>query len=313
MIEKKRKQDKEQELNKVWLLIIIIFTAALPVFSNSYVVYVSNLAGIAIIVCVGLNILTGLSGQISICHAAFLAVGAYASTILTTKIGLPFLLALVCSGIITALVGFLVAIPCMRLKHLYLAIATMGFGLIIKEIILYWRDLTNGADGMFAPKAAIGPLIFDSDIKIYYLIYVIVIISLYLAYNITFSRTGRAMMSLKESEEAAQAAGINPAKYKFIAFGISAFYAGIAGSLYAHTLQVISPESFPFSLSIQYLVMVVVGGVGFIWGGVLGAIFITWLPELIRQLNTIIPGNLLMHQDAKLFIYGFIMVSFMIF
>ncbi len=313
MLKNKRKQDKEQELNKIWLFIVIIFTAALPVISNSYVVYVSNTAGIAIIVCIGLNILTALSGQISIGHSAFLAVGAYASTILTAKIGLPFLPALVCSGIITAVVGFIVAIPCMRLKDLYLAIATMGFAFIINETILYWRDLTNGADGMFAPRAAIGPLVFDSDIKIYYLIYAVVIVLVYFAYNITVSRTGRALMSLKESEEAAQAAGINPAKYKFIAFGISAFYAGIAGSLFAHTLQVISPESFPFSLSIEYLVMVVVGGLGSIWGGVLGAIFITWLPELIRELNTLLPGNLLRHQDAQLFIYGFIMVSFMIF
>jgi len=310
---KKRKQDKEQELNKFWLLILLLFVFTLPLFSGSYVIYVSNLAGIAIIVCAGLNILTGLTGQISIGHGAFLAVGAYSSAILTTRVGLPFPLALIFSGIIAALVGFFVAVPCMRLKHLYLAIATMGFAFIINEVILYWRELTNGADGMLAPKASIGPLIFDSDTKMYYLIYTLVFILLYFGYNITFSRTGRAMISLRESEEAAESIGINLAKYKFIAFGISAFYAGLAGSLYAHTVKVISPENFDILLSIQYLVMVVVGGLGFIWGAVMGAVFITWLPELIRQLKLMMPGTSLMHQDLQLLTYGLIMVAFMIF
>jgi len=310
---RKRKQDREQELNRIWLLILPLLVFLLPAFSGPYVIYVSNLAGIAIIVCLGLNILTGLTGQISIGHAAFLAVGAYSSCILTTKLGMPFPVALICSGVIAAGVGCLVAIPCMRLKHLYLAIATMGFAFIINEIILYWRALTNGADGMFAPHASLGPFVCDSDMKMYYLIYVVVLLLLYFAYNISCSRTGRAMLSVKESEEAAQASGVNPAKYKFLAFAISAFYAGVAGSLFAHTIKVISPESFTFLHSIQYLVMVIVGGLGSVWGAVLGAIFITWLPESIRHLHSVFPGTALMSQDIQLFIYGFIMVVFMIF
>lgn len=309
----KRKQEKEEEINKIWVLFLVCFVLLLPLFSGKYVIYTANLTGIAIIVSVGLNILMGLSGQISIGHAAFLGVGAYSSTILTAKAGLPFPLALVLSGLISSLVGIIVAIPCMKLKQLYLAIATMGFAFIINEVILYWRDLTGGANGLIAPVASIGPLIFDSSTKMYYLIFSIIFLLLYAGYNITVSRTGRAMISLKESEEAAQSVGVNLAKYKFVAFGISTFYAGIAGSLFAHTIKVISPENFSLLLSIEYLVMVVVGGLGFIWGSVMGAIFITLLPELIRQLKVILPESWLVHQDMQLLIYGLIMVAFMVF
>lgn len=310
---KKRKQEKEEEISKTWVLIVTCLMAILPLFSGNYITFVANLAGIAIIVSAGLGILMGFTGQISIGHAAFLAVGAYSSAILTSKVGLPFPLALFLSGIISALVGMVIAIPCMRLKHLYLAIATMGFAFIINEVILYWRDLTNGANGMIAPNASIGPLVFDSDTKMYYLIYAVVFISLYFAYNISVSRTGRAMVSMRDSEEAAQSVGINLAKYKLMAFAISAFYAGVAGSLFAHTVMVISPENFTILLSIQYMVMVVVGGLGFIWGWVMGAVFITLLPELISHLKFVLPQSLLAHQDIQLLTYGLIMVGFMIF
>ncbi|MFC1822894.1 branched-chain amino acid ABC transporter permease [Thermodesulfobacteriota bacterium] len=313
MNRKKRKQEKENEINLIWIIVVICFVAALPLFVGKYVTYVANLMGIAIIVAVGLDILLGLTGQISLGHAAFIAVGAYTSTILTSKAGLPFPLALLLSGAVSALVGMMIAIPCMRLKELYLAIATMGFAFIINEIILYWRSLTNGADGMIAPRASIGSLVFDSDTKIYYLIYAVVFILVYFAYNIYSSRTGKAMISLRDSEEASESVGINVAKYKLMAFAISAFYTGVAGSLFAHTVMVISPENFTVILSIQYLVMVVVGGIGFIWGAVLGAIFITWLPELILYLKFILPETFLSNQDTQLLVYGMIMMGFMIF
>ncbi len=310
---KKRKQEKEEEINKYFVLLVISLVILLPLFSGKYVTYVANMAGIAIIVCVGLGIMIGLTGQISIGQAAFLAVGAYSSAILTTKAGFPFLLALPLSGVIAALVGMIIAIPCMRLKHLYLAIATMGFAFIINEILLYWRSLTNGADGIIVPKAAIGSLVFDTDFKMYYLIYAVVIIMVYFGYNLIVTRTGRAMISLRDSEEAAQSVGINMAKYKVLSFGISAFYAGIAGSLFAHTVMVISPENFTIILSIQYLVMVVVGGMGYIWGWVMGAIFITLLPEIITYFKFILPPAIVGHQDVQLLVYGIIMVGFMIF
>ena len=309
----KRKQEKEDEISRIWILIVLTLVIVFPLFTGKYLTYMATLSGIAIIVAVGLDILIGLTGQISIGHAAFLAVGAYSSAILTSKAGIPFPLALILSGIISTLVSMIIAIPCMRLKQLYLAIATMGFAFIIIEVILYWRSLTNGANAMLAPKASIGPLVFDSDTKIYYLVFTVAFILVYFAYNIFVSRTGRAMISLRDSEEAAESVGINLAKYKLMAFGISAFYTGIAGSLFAHTVFVISPENFTILLSIQYLVMVVVGGIGFIWGAVFGAIFITWLPELILYFTFVLPKNFLANQDTQLLVYGLIMVSFMIF
>lgn len=309
---KKRRQDEEQEISKVWLFIVFAFVATLPLYSNSYVMHIACVTGLGIIVSLGLNVLMGYTGQVSLGHAAFLAVGAYTSAILTYKLKMTFWLALPLSGVMASFVGLVVAIPSLRLKELYLAIATMGYAFIINEVIVYWKDLTNGTKGMIAPTVSFLGVQLNTGHRYYYLVYAVVSLLTYLAYNLSQSKTGRAMMAVRDSEEAAQSVSISLVRYKIIAFTISAFYTGIAGSLYAHFIMVISPENFNIMLSIQYLVMLVVGGMGHLWGAVLGAIFVSLLPEGIRLFVRFLPSWLDII-DLQLFIYGLIIILFLIF
>ena len=149
---KKRRQDEEQELNLIWLVIVFIFIITLPYYSDSYVMHIANMTGIGIIIAHGLNILMGYTGQVSLGHVAFVSIGAYTSAILTFKTGVSFWLALPLSGVVAALVGLIVAVPSLRLKEVYLAIATLGYSLIVNEVIIHWKSLTNGTMGMVAPS-----------------------------------------------------------------------------------------------------------------------------------------------------------------
>jgi len=249
------------EAYKRYLLVIFILVFfALPWTLNTYFIFILNLIGIYTIMTVGLNILMGYSGQISLGHAAFMAIGAYTSTILTYKAGMPFWFALPASGLVTAVIGSIAGIPALRLKGLYLAIATMSFAFIIDVIIVEWSGLTNGSDGTFVPFASFGTFEFDTDLKKFYLIWVITILMLIAAKNIIRTRIGRAFVAIRDSDIAAETMGIHLAKYKIIAFGISAFYAGISGSLLAHLLGFIGPDNFTLLDSIAYLIMVIVGG-----------------------------------------------------
>jgi len=308
----KRRQDEEQEINKIWLAIVFVFVLTLPFYSDSYVMHIANMVGIAIIVVHGLNILMGLTGQVSLGHVAFVSVGAYTSAILCTKAGLSFWFALPLSGVVASLVGLIVAIPSLRLKELYLAIATLGYAFIVNEAIIYWKPLTNGTMGILAPPVHFFGFELNTGHKYYYLIYAVVMLSTFFVYNLSQSKVGRGLMAVRDSEEAAQSLSIGLVKYKIIAFTISAFYAGIAGSLYAHFIMVISPENFSVMQSIEYLVMLVVGGIGHLWGAVLGAIFITLLPEVIRLSVRFLPEWLDII-DLQLFLYGLIIIIFLIF
>ncbi|MFH1350571.1 MAG: branched-chain amino acid ABC transporter permease [Pseudomonadota bacterium] len=309
---RKRRQDEELELNKAWLLVVFAFVFTLPFYSNSYIMHIANVMGMGIIVAQGLNILMGYTGQISLGHAAFVAVGAYTSAILTHKTGLSFWFALPISGIMAACVGMIVAIPSLRLKELYLAIATMGYAFIINEVIVYWKDLTNGTMGMMAPTISFFNMELNTGHKYYYLVCSLVVLLTYFSHNLSQSKLGRALMAVRDSEEAAQSLSISLVRYKIIAFTISAFYAGIAGSLYSHFIMFVSPENFGIMLSIEYLVMLVVGGMGHLWGAVLGAIFVTLLPEVIRLSVRFLPGWLDI-ADLQLFLYGLIIIIFLIF
>ncbi|MFC1821917.1 branched-chain amino acid ABC transporter permease [Thermodesulfobacteriota bacterium] len=310
---KKRRQDKEQEIHPFWIVCLLLGIILLPLFPSKYVVYLANLMGIAVIGSVGLNLLMGYTGQVSIGHAAFMAIGAYASTILQVKTGLPFWVALPMGGAFAAIIGLVVGVPCLRLSGLYLAIATMGFGFIIETAIVYWRGMTNGAEGLVVQRAVLGSITINTDRSNYFLIYAVVVILVYLAKNIEDSRTGRAFVSIRDSEEAAQTTGVSLFKYKLLAFAISSFYAGVAGGLFANLIGFISPENFDLMLSIQYLVMLVVGGLGSLWGAILGAMFITLLPEGIRFIKPFLPQALAVNQGFYPFIYGMTMIIFMIF
>lgn len=279
----------------------LVLACAAPLGLNGYGLYLLTLAAIFALVALGLNLLTGYAGQISLCHAAFFGVGAYATALLTTKAGLPYLVSIFVAALLTTAIGAVAAVPALRLKNIYLAIATLGFGVVLQKIIFEWRSLTGGGGGLAlgVPTVAgheLGPVDF------YYLTLAFMILGLWGAWNVSRGRTGRALLLIKESEIAAGALGIGIARYKVTAFAISAFYAAIAGGLFAYLVRYINPESFNIGLSIAFLSMVVIGGLGTIGGSIVGAVFYVVVPELLRGIK-----------DAPGLVFGLLLVVVMVF
>jgi branched-chain amino acid transport system permease protein len=234
----------------------------------------------------GLNYVIGFSGQISLASTAFWGIGAYVSALLTTKLGFSFWAALPTAALCAMLAGLILGFPTLKLKQFYLGIATVGFGEIIALILLNWTSLTNGSDGIPGiPKPRIGTFIFSTDYQYYYILLAIAIVLLYISIRVKYSRFGRALLAINNNEIAAETSGINVHVYKMIAFSLSAFYAGIAGSLYAHLIGYISPDLFIFRQSIVFLCMYMIGGAGYIAGPVIGSILLTLLPEFMRFLK----------------------------
>jgi branched-chain amino acid transport system permease protein len=266
------------------LLLVLLVTPHLP-FMNPYLLYIADLIYISILVSVGLNLLAGYAGQISIGHAAFYAIGAYTSAILQANLGLPFVLAMPIAAALTAAVGYVVGLPAIRLQGLFLAMATLAFGRVIEEVLIIAEPLTHGGDGMPVPTATLGPVSLKADtLAFYYMCLLLAVLMTWLAINIVKSRIGRAFVALRESEIAAQTSGIDLAKYKTIAFAVSAFYTGLAGALYAQAVTFIAPDGFSIFLSIKFLAGIIIGGMGSILGSVLGAITLAVLPELFAKL-----------------------------
>jgi branched-chain amino acid transport system permease protein len=279
----------------------LLLACAAPFSVNGYALYLLTLTEIFTLVALGLNFLTGFAGQISLCHAAFFGVGAYATAILTQKAGVPYLLSLFAGALLTTAIGAIVAIPALRLRNIYLAIATLGFGVVLQKIIFEWRGLTGGGGGM----ALTAPRIAGYELGatgLYYLTLALMTLGLFGAWNISRGRTGRALLVIKDSELAAGSLGIHAPRYKVIAFAISAFYAAIAGGLFAYLVRYINPESFSVGLSISFLSMVVIGGLGTIGGSIFGAAFYVIVPELLRGIK-----------DAPGLVFGVLLVLVMVF
>lgn len=270
---------------KFWLWAFILACLIYPNISDQYFLYLANLSMIAVIAALGLNMLVGYTGLISIGHAAFLAIGAYACAILTAKLHVPFLLSVILAGGIAALAGLVVAIPSLRLKGLYIAITTFAFGFIVQHVIVRWESVTGGPDGLSVPPPDLFGFLIDSDARFFYLLLVVTIGMTAFARNLFRTGFGRALIAIRDHDVAAEIMGIEIAKHKIISFCISSFYAGVAGALFAAYLKFITFEHFTLRLSIDYLAMIVVGGIGSILGSIFGAVFITLLPEAIRLLT----------------------------
>jgi branched-chain amino acid transport system permease protein len=288
-----------------WLVPLIIVVLCLPLFIKGYSIYIMDLIGIYALIGLGLNLLTGVCGQISIGHSAFFAIGAFASAVFTAKFHIPFWFALPMAGMTSGIIALLVGIPVLRLKMIFLAIATIGLGVMTNNMLYNWEAVSGGAVGVNVPKPALGTLIFQSDERFFYIIVVTVFILTLLYAHITRTRMGRAFLAIRESDIAASTMGIHVAKYKVLAFIISAFYTGVAGSLVAHLTAYLSIEGFEFFLSITFLAMVIIGGIGTILGSFLGAVFIVLLPELFRD----IPGA----KDIQVLVFGLAMGLVVIF
>ena len=260
----------------VLTILLLAVLIALPFLVGDYTLYLLNLIAINSIVAIGLNILVGYTGQISLGHAGFFAIGAYSCVLLMVKGGAPFLVALPAAGIVAALFGFVLGLPALRLEGPYLAIATLGFGMAITQIISH-MDFTGGHMGIQAPKMSIGALVADTGSKQYAVITFVTVAMALAAVNLMKTRVGRAFVAIRDSDIAAEAMGININWYKTLSFAVSAFYAGIAGALMAFALEHVSAGSFNLMLSITFLAMVIVGGLGSVMGSVLGAALLTYL------------------------------------
>jgi branched-chain amino acid transport system permease protein len=266
-----------------WFAVLLIFLALFPLLVKNYYIYLANYIAINIIIVLGLNLLVGYTGQISLGHAGFVAIGAYGTIILMTRLQFPFLPALLLAALVAALFGFLLGLPSLRLEGPYLAIATLGFGLTITQIIGR-MDLFGGREGLHAPELAIGPWHLDTDLEFYYLLIPITFLLTLAARNLTKTKVGRAFVAIRDADIAAETMGVNLLLYKTLAFSVSAFYAGIGGGMYAFVLRFVEPEIFTLMMSIMFLAMVVVGGLGSIMGAIAGATLLSWLDLQLRNI-----------------------------
>lgn len=297
------------------LLFCLLFT--LPLYVPGYLLDIVNRIGIAIIGAIGLNILTGFTGQISLGNAAFMAIGAFSCGYLGTKFGLPFYICIPMAGIITAFFGMFVGIPSLRIKGLYLAMATLAAHFIVEFLVVKWESVTGGVAGLSIPAPKIGSFTFDSDAKLFFLIFVLAIIAVLFAKNLFRTKVGKAFVAIRDQAISAEVMGVNLLKYKLFSFGISSFYVGVAGALIAYQAKIISPETFPVTVAIDYLGMIIIGGLGSILGSIYGAIFITLLPELLRMGTSALAGSFpeLVNKLAatKELVFGLLVIIFLIF
>jgi branched-chain amino acid transport system permease protein len=274
-----------------------------PLVAPRYLVFLSTLVAVNAVVAIGLNLLSGYTNQLSFGHAGFLAIGAYVAALLTLQVpALPVPLTLLASGLATALVGLALGIPCLRLEGLYLAMATLAFGFVVTEAITNLDWLTRGNDGLRVPLARLGPWTLATDAARYYLAVAVAAAMILAALNVAATRTGRAFLAIRTSEIAAQASGINAAAYKTIAFVLSAFYTGVAGGLFAFVVGFLSPDAFDVFLSVDFLVMIILGGLGSVLGSVAGAAIVTVLNDSLAGFQAFRP-----------LIFGAIMIICMLF
>ena len=286
---------------------IVVFAALLlfiPVFfKNPYYLSVLVFVGIYSITTMGLNLLMGYAGQISLGHGAFFGIGAYTSGILTVQYHLPAGVAFLCALFLSGAIAYIIGVPSLRLKGHYLAMATLAFGEIVNIVLNAAVNLTGGPSGFGEiPRIRIGSFALDSEIKYFYFVWGIFVIFFILTKNIIDSRVGRALRSIHGSEVAATAMGVNVSRLKIQVFILSALVASVSGSLYAHFVTFISPTTCNIMFSILLVMMVVVGGMANVWGCVLGAALLTFLPEYLR-----------VFEDYDVMVYGFILLLIVMF
>jgi branched-chain amino acid transport system permease protein len=276
--------------------------AALPLVATSYYLYLAELAMINVIVAVGLNLLSGNCGQISLCNASFMGIGAYCTALLTTRLGLPTLIALPASAIVAALLGAALGYPARRLSGLYLALTTLGFLELVGILLEEFPDYTGGIRGLKVPRPDIFGFSLQSDVSLYFFVVALTVGAVIVGYNVQRSRYGRAFDAVRQSPFAAQALGIPLGRIKVIAFSLNAAFAGFAGGLLAGVVGFIDPPEFSIAASIQHITFIVVGGLGSIVGSIVGAVALTALPEALRGV-----------QEYGELIYGFLLLGTLLF
>jgi len=298
------------------LLAFLCFLPFVPLLATSYWLDVLNRAGIAVIAAMGLNILTGFTGQISLGNAAFLAIVAYSTGYLAAH-GVPFIFVIPAAGILAALAGMVFGVPSLRLKGLYLAMATLAAHFIVEFGVTHWDSVTGGVNGTSVPAPSLFGLALTNDRALAFLILPASILLLWFAKNLFRTRVGKAFVAIRDQDISAEVMGVQVFRFKVLAFGVSSFYVGVAGSLLAYQARIISPENFPLSLAIDQLGMIIVGGLGSVLGSILGALFLTLLPEVLRLATSALSGQfpalIQLFAPLKLGVFGITIVLFLIF
>lgn len=302
---------------RVWLGVLFAALLVFPFLAGDYLLYLANLVGVLAIGALGLNILTGYTGQISLGHAAFMGVGAYAAGIAATRLGAPFWIAVPAGGLAACLAGAVVGVPSLRIKGLYLAIATLAAQVIFEWLFTNWTSVTGGIRGINVPPASLLGFRFDTDLRTYYLVVPAAALHAYAAANLFRTRVGRAFVAVRDRDLSAELMGVNLFRTKILAFMVSSWYAGIAGGLWVHVTKIVTPESFPLTLSIQLLAMIIVGGLGSIQGALYGTVFVTLVPEGLRALTQlaqrISPDAMTWFHPMKEILFGAMIVGFLVF
>jgi len=286
---------------------LVGFAVALALFplvaGNDYYLTVMIVGGLNVILVVGLNLLMGYAGQISLGHAAFYGISAYTTGILTATYHWPVPAGIVAGILVVLAVAWLIAIPTLKLKGHYLAMGTLGFGVIVYIVLNEATGLTGGPSGLTGiPRLGLGRHAVNSDAGFYLVVWALALLLFALAENLVHSRLGRALRAIHSSEAAASVLGVDTARAKGFVFVLSAFYAAVAGALYAHYVTFVSPGTFGFPASVQFVTMVVLGGMASLWGSVAGALFLTALPEALRVV-----------ENVDVLIYGAILVLTMMY
>ena len=277
----------------MFILFLMFLFGLFPLLAGDQWLSVVSMIGIVIIAAIGLNILTGCCGQISLGHAAFVGLGAYISGSLSHYFGWSFWVALPCAALGTSLMGLLVGLPALRIKGFYIAVSTVAAHFIIMWIIIHARSVTGGVEGLSVPLVSLGSIVFDTERKSYFLIMGFTVLFAMLARNLVRTRVGRAFIAIRDNDIAAEFMGINVFRYKILAFATCSAYAGIAGSLLAHYVGIITPQYFTFVDSIWYLGYIIVGGMGSITGAIFGVISLKLLGHMAMfagpQMSQFIP------------------------
>jgi branched-chain amino acid transport system permease protein len=298
----------------------LLFVLVVPLVCSAYLITLANLVLIAVVGALGLNILVGYTGQISVGHGAFMSVGAYTAANLITRLGLPFWVAVPAGGLMAALIGAVVGIPSLRVKGIYLAIATLAAQFIIEWTINHVTWISGGIDASIqVPPPSLFGLKLESQLQLYFFLLFFAALAIVATLNLVRSRIGRAFIAIRDQDIAAEIIGIDIFRYKLYAFAVSSFYAGITGVLYTYYLGIANYEQFQIDVSIDYLAMIIIGGLGSVLGSIFGAIFITLLPIATRvlldqfgdilfsraQIENLIP-------DLRLVLFGGLIIFFLV-
>ena len=301
-------------------ILAVLFFAVIPLSLHEYYLSIANLVWIAVIGALGLNILVGYTGQVSIGHGAFMSVGAYTAANLATRLDSPWPVNLLAGGLMAAAVGAGVGIPSLRIKGLYLAIATLAGQLIIEWTINHVTFISGGVQASIeVPRPRLGTMVLSSQRDMYFFLLVFVVLAIVGTMNLVRSRVGRAFIAIRDQDIAAEIIGIDIFRYKLLAFAISSFYAGMTGVLYTYFLGIANYEQFQIGVSIDYLAMIIIGGLGSVLGSIFGAIFVTLLPIVIRLGMEAFGGLFLPQQvvlnlipNLRLMMFGALIVFFLI-